>query len=84
MEYLFGSGIALIVFGIVLGLFATSEWGKQGFGDIKETTTIRVVIVSSLLLTLGGITTLAGGCAGLMGLLLDNVKHPVSTPAKEL
>src|SRR6516225_1715221 len=61
-------GLFLILVGLLLGLAASYEWSLAGFGGLRPSSTIRVVIGSVLLLLLGGQTILAGFYFGIINL----------------
>jgi len=61
-------GFVLILIGLFLGLAAAHEWSVTGFGPLRPSYTIRVVIGSILFLLLGGQTLLAGFYFGLVNL----------------
>ena len=64
-----GAGIALIVAGLVLAVTAIGIWQTQGFGPIVDVPrTLRVVIVSSLAITLGVQTVFASFFLSVLGL----------------
>ena len=64
-------GFALILIGLFLGLAAAHEWSVAGFGSLRPSYTIRVVIGSVLFLLLGGQTVLAGFYFGLVNLVAE-------------
>ena len=64
-------GIVLILLGLFLGLAAAHEWSVAGFGRLRPSYTIRVVIGSVLFLLLGGQTVLAGFYFGLVNLVAE-------------
>jgi len=64
-------GLFLILAGLLLGLAASYEWSLAGFGGLRPSSTIRVVIGSVLLLLLGGQTILAGFYFGLVNLVAE-------------
>jgi glycosyltransferase involved in cell wall biosynthesis len=64
-------GSALILIGLFLGLAAAHEWSVAGFGPLRPSYTIRVVIGSVLFLLLGGQTILAGFYFGLVNLVAE-------------
>ena len=68
-------GVALILIGVVLGLFATRQWELTGFGSLQPETTIRFAIFSVLFLLLGGQTLLAGFYFGLINLVAERRTH---------
>ena len=73
------AGIALIVLGIVLGIFAARQWELTGFGSLQPAITIRLVICSVLFLLLGGQTVLAGFYFGLINLATEHRARGVSS-----
>jgi glycosyltransferase involved in cell wall biosynthesis len=64
-------GFFLILIGLLLGLAASYEWSLAGFGGLRPSSTIRVVIGSVLLLLLGGQTILAGFYFGIINLVSE-------------
>ncbi|HEU5081608.1 MAG TPA: glycosyltransferase family 2 protein [Opitutaceae bacterium] len=86
---LLGLGFAGI--GIALGLCATWDWSRVGFGDLHPTKTIRLVATSVLFLVVGGQTALAGCFLGLINLLSDRraarnlvaLPNPTSAPGSK-
>ena len=64
-------GCVLILVGLFLGLAAAHEWSVAGFGRLRPSYTIRVVIGSVLFLLLGGQTVLAGFYFGLVNLVAE-------------
>ena len=64
-------GLFLILVGLLLGLAASYEWSLAGFGGLRPSSTIRVVIGSVLFLLLGGQTVLAGFYFGLVNLVAE-------------
>jgi hypothetical protein len=64
-------GLVLILIGLFLGLAAAHEWSVAGFGPLRPSYTIRVVIGSVLFLLLGGQTILAGFYFGLVNLVAE-------------
>jgi hypothetical protein len=63
------AGIVLIVAGLVLAATAIGIWQTQGFGPIVDVPrSLRVVIVSSLLVTLGVQTFFASFFLSVLGL----------------
>jgi hypothetical protein len=63
------AGIVLIIFGLVLAASAVGIWETQGFGPIVDVPrTLRVVIVSSLAITLGVQTFFASFFLSVLGL----------------
>ena len=64
-------GFVLILMGLFLGLAAAHEWSVAGFGRLRPSYTIRVVIGSVLFLLLGGQTILAGFYFGLVNLVAE-------------
>ena len=64
-------GLVLILVGLFLGLAAAHEWSVAGFGRLRPSYTIRVVIGSVLFLLLGGQTVLAGFYFGLVNLVAE-------------
>ena len=64
-------GFVLILMGLFLGLAAAHEWSVAGFGRLRPSYTIRVVIGSVLFLLLGGQTVLAGFYFGLVNLVAE-------------
>jgi glycosyltransferase involved in cell wall biosynthesis len=64
-------GLFLILVGLLLGLAASYEWSLAGFGGLRPSSTIRVVIGSVLFLLLGGQTILAGFYFGLVNLVAE-------------
>jgi glycosyltransferase involved in cell wall biosynthesis len=64
-------GLFLILVGLLLGLAASYEWSLAGFGGLRPSATIRVVIGSVLFLLLGGQTILAGFYFGLVNLVAE-------------
>ena len=64
-------GLFLILLGLLLGLAASYEWSLVGFGGLRPSSTIRVVIGSVLFLLLGGQTILAGFYFGLVNLVAE-------------
>ena len=64
-------GLFLILVGLLLGLAASYEWSLVGFGGLRPSSTIRVVIGSVLFLLLGGQTILAGFYFGLVNLVAE-------------
>lgn len=71
-------GLALICFGIALGLAATRQWELARFGSLRPDLTIRLAISSVLLLLLGGQTSLAGFYFGLLNMLAERRPRPDS------
>ena len=64
-----GAGIVLAVAGLALALTAIGIWQTQGFGPIVDVPrTLRVVIVSSLAITLGVQTIFASFFLSVLGL----------------
>ena len=64
-----GAGIALVIAGLVLAVTAIGIWQTQGFGPIVDVPrTLRVVIVSSLAITLGVQTFFASFFLSVLGL----------------
>lgn len=64
-------GIALGLIGVLLGVFAARQWESVGFGSLRPSSTIRLVICSVLFLLLGGQTVLAGFYFGVMNLVAE-------------
>src|SRR6516225_3769296 len=64
-------GLFLILVGLLLGLAASYEWSLAGFGGLRPSSTIRVVIGSVIFLLLGGQTILAGFYFGLVNLVAE-------------
>src|SRR5947208_6081773 len=64
-------GFVLILIGLFLGLAAAHEWSVAGFGPLRPSYTIRMVIGSVLFLLLGGQTVLAGFYFGLVNLVAE-------------
>jgi glycosyltransferase involved in cell wall biosynthesis len=64
-------GLFLILVGLLLGLAASYEWSLAGFGGLRPSATIRVVIGSVVFLLLGGQTILAGFYFGLVNLVAE-------------
>jgi glycosyltransferase involved in cell wall biosynthesis len=64
-------GLFLILVGLLLGLAASYEWSLAGFGGLRPSSTIRVVIGSVLFLLLGAQTILAGFYFGLVNLVAE-------------
>ena len=64
-------GFVLILVGLFLGLAAAHEWSVAGFGPLRPSYTIRMVIGSVLFLLLGGQTVLAGFYFGLVNLVAE-------------
>jgi len=64
-------GLFLILVGLLLGLAASYEWSLAGFGGLRPSFTIRVVIGSVLFLLVGGQTILAGFYFGLVNLVAE-------------
>lgn len=64
-------GLFLILTGLLLGLAASYEWSLAGFGGLRPSFTIRLVIGSVLSLLLGGQTILAGFYFGLVNLVAE-------------
>lgn len=63
------AGIALVIVGLVLAATAIGIWETQGFGPIVDVPrTLRVVIVSSLAITLGVQTFFASFFLSVLGL----------------
>jgi glycosyltransferase involved in cell wall biosynthesis len=63
------AGIVLVIFGLVLAATAIGIWETQGFGPIVDVPrTLRVVIVSSLAITLGVQTIFASFFLSVLGL----------------
>ncbi|MEX2046657.1 MAG: glycosyltransferase family 2 protein [Chloroflexota bacterium] len=63
------AGIVLVIFGLVLAASAIGIWEAQGFGPIVDVPrTLRVVIVSSLAITLGVQTFFASFFLSVLGL----------------
>jgi glycosyltransferase involved in cell wall biosynthesis len=63
------AGIALVIVGLVLAAAAIGIWETQGFGPIVDVPrTLRVVIVSSLAITLGVQTFFASFFLSVLGL----------------
>jgi len=63
------AGIVLVVFGLVLAASAIGIWETQGFGPIVDVPrTLRVVIVSSLAITVGVQTFFASFFLSVLGL----------------
>ena len=63
------AGIALVIAGLVLAVSAIGLWQTQGFGPIVDVPrTLRVVIVSSLAITLGVQTFFASFFLSVLGL----------------
>jgi glycosyltransferase involved in cell wall biosynthesis len=64
-----GAGIALVIVGLALAVSAIGLWQTQGFGPIVDVPrTLRVVIVSSLAITLGVQTFFASFFLSVLGL----------------
>src|SRR6516225_3794742 len=73
-------GFVLILIGLFLGLAAAHEWSVAGFGPLRPSYTIRLVVCSVLFLLLGGQTLLAGFYFGLMNLVAERrTQHLVSS-----
>jgi len=63
------AGIALVIAGLVLAVSAIGLWQTQGFGPIVDVPrTLRIVIVSSLTITLGAQTFFASFFLSVLGL----------------
>lgn len=65
------AGALLTTCGVVLGLVATRDWSLTGFGNLRASDSLRIVIGSVLFLLLGGQTALAGCFFGIINLLAD-------------
>src|SRR5437868_1454675 len=72
-------GVALMLVGVVLGIFAAHQWELTGFGTLRPESTIRFAICSVLFLLLGGQTLLAGFYFGLINLVAERRTQRVST-----
>ena len=75
-------GLFLILVGLLLGLAASYEWSLAGFGSLRPSSTIRVVIGSVLFLLLGGQTILAGFYFGLINLVAERRARRVVASAR--
>ena len=63
------AGIVLVIAGLALAVTAIGLWQTQGFGPIVDVPrTLRVVIVSSLAITLGVQTFFASFFLSVLGL----------------
>jgi glycosyltransferase involved in cell wall biosynthesis len=78
------AGVALMLLGVVLGTVAAWQWELTGFGALKPSTTIRLVICSVLFLLLGGQTLLAGFYFGLINLVAERRTKRLSSSRKSL
>jgi len=78
-------GVALMLVGVVLGIFAARQWELTGFGTLRPESTIRLAICSVLFLLLGGQTLLAGFYFGLINLVAERrTQRSTSREALEL
>ena len=77
-------GVALMLVGVVLGIFAARQWELTGFGTLRPESTIRFAICSVLFLLLGGQTLLAGFYFGLINLGAERRTQRVSTSREAL
>jgi len=78
------AGIALIVLGIALGIFAARQWELTGFGALRPAATIRLVICSVLFLLLGGQTLMAGFYFGLINLVAERRAQRLSSAGQAM
>jgi Glycosyl transferase family 2 len=78
LERLLILGLALILFGVGLGIIATREWESVRFGSLRPDYSIRLVICSVLFLLLGGQTLLAGFYFGLLNMVAERKASPTS------
>jgi len=75
-------GFVLILIGLFLGLAAAHEWSVAGFGPLRPSYTIRMVIGSVLFLLVGGQTLLAGCYFGLVNLVAERPDMPQTNTSK--
>jgi hypothetical protein len=88
-ERLLIGGLVIVAIGVAFGAAATRDWSAANFGDLTPTETIRLVIISVLLIIVGGQTALGGCFLGLFNLLagrrqqqaLKPTHVPVDVPA---
>ncbi|MCP4897420.1 MAG: glycosyltransferase family 2 protein, partial [bacterium] len=64
----FRVGLACAVFGLLLLAYATVAWGRTGFGDLDYPTTMRVVIPSVTIMTVGIESCFSSLFVGILGL----------------
>jgi len=50
-----GAGVALMLAGLVHGVWLLAQWGRKGFGPLQPLELLRATSLSTLLLVLGGI-----------------------------
>jgi glycosyltransferase involved in cell wall biosynthesis len=63
-----GLGLTMLLIGLVMGGAAISEWATTGFGKLIPGEAIRLVSVSTLLFTLGGIVLMTSLVIGFLSL----------------
>ncbi|WP_081722158.1 glycosyltransferase family 2 protein [Geminisphaera colitermitum] len=61
-------GVCFILAGLALGVAAVAQWGSRHFGDLSPQETLRQVIPSGMLLTLGVQIVLGSFFLGILGL----------------
>ncbi|MCP4901990.1 MAG: glycosyltransferase family 2 protein, partial [bacterium] len=64
----FRAGLVCAVFGLLLLAYAIVAWGRTGFGDLDYPTTMRVVIPSVTIMTIGIETGFSSLFVGILGL----------------
>jgi glycosyltransferase involved in cell wall biosynthesis len=50
-----GAGVALMLAGLIHGMWLLAQWGSKGFGPLRPLELLRATSLSTLLLVLGGI-----------------------------
>jgi len=71
LEVVLGIGVVMIFLGVVVAGLAVGGWSAQRFGELDPFHTMRMVIPSAVLLTLGVQTVFAGCFLGLLGMRGD-------------
>lgn len=66
------AGLALILFGLVSGGCALSEWGQQNFGALSSQGLLRQVSFSTVLILSGGVTLMTSLLIGFLALPTKN------------
>jgi hypothetical protein len=62
------TGVALFLAGFALAAYATYAWGRHGFGVLDVDHALRLAIPATLLLVVGGETTMASFFLSLLGI----------------
>ncbi|MBV8834358.1 MAG: glycosyltransferase family 2 protein [Acidobacteriaceae bacterium] len=74
------AGIVVFLLGLVLAIYAVISWGQHGFGELDTEVIARLVIPSSIAMSLGMEIILS---SFLMSTLALSVRHHANGPLKE-